>query len=74
MNNPNKRVTLKATMPIYDSNGKVVQTPGELVRTTRTLADKLIKAGKHVPTTKSKLKAYLRKQGIHKIPAVHVNG
>ena len=57
---PNKRVNI-ISIGLMDDEGKVLQEPGILMRTTRSYAAKLIAAGTHTYTTKNKLKSFLNK-------------
>ena len=57
---PNKRVNV-ISLGIMDKDGKVLQEPGMLMRTTRSYAAKLVANGTHTYTTKSKLRSFLNK-------------
>ena len=67
-----KRITLIARVPIFSEDGKkIIQKAGDMVRTTRVLAQRLVTAGKHTYTTKSKLRSHLKRTtGTKAIPVV----
>ncbi len=58
--NPNKRVNV-ISVEIQDTDGKILQQSGMLMRTTRSYAARLISNGTHTITSKGKLKSYLNK-------------
>lgn len=63
--NPNKRINIISKQ--IEKNGVITQQSGILMRTTRSLAAKLINTGTHTVTSKSKLKSFLNKSSkLHK--------
>ena len=65
ISHPNKRVNVVSKVDIFsegqDGTRELIQKAGIIMRTTRSLAGKLVGAGKHSYTTKSKLRRYLKR-------------